>query len=518
MNRVNFLQSTIKSILAQLPAILLLATLLATLPAEAASVPFGFADISLEAKKLAANKYAEPNKNLPPSLATLDYDQYRDIRYKPAHNVWRPEKLPFDLAFFHRGHFFQDVVQVYEIGPNGPHEIAFDPENFDYGSNHVDKKQLAGAGFAGMRVHYAVNTPDYRDEVLTFLGSSYFRALGQGQRYGASARGLAIDTGLNSGEEFPLFRRLWIERPGRDAKSLTLYGLLDSPRSCGAYRFVLRPGKETVVDVDAQIFLRNRVGTLGIAPLTSMFFFGANQHPGNDDYRPEVHDSDGLSLHSGSGEWLWRPLINPKQLLISSFADKDPVGFGLMQRQRSAEQYQDVEAHYEMRPSVWVEPVGHWGAGRVELVQIPAPDETHDNIVAYWVPAQMPAQQPYKFSYRLHWQRADPVVPPQSWVIQTRRGNGFQLHPDDRIGFLVDFQGPAIAGLPPDARLQAVVTVDGNARLLESNTYRNDINGGMRVNLQMHRIDASKPVEIRAFLRNGNNTVSETWSYLLPPG
>ena len=278
--------------------------------------------------------------------------------------MWRNLKLPFEIMFFHRGWFYEDPVTIREITSQGVSDVAFDPDAFDYGQNKIDRGEIKGMGFAGFRVHFPVNTPAYKDEVLVFLGASYFRGLGQGQRFGLSARGLAIDTAENSGEEFPRFVEFWIERPGATAKELTIYALLDSPRATGAYRFVLAAGqRRRSLDVDAKLFLRKNVAKLGLAPLTSMFFFGGNQRPGRDDYRPEVHDSDGLSIREAGGGWVWRPLVNPKRLLVTSFALSDPGGFGLMQRGRSFERYQDLEARYDLRPSAWVEPKGSWGPG-----------------------------------------------------------------------------------------------------------------------------------------------------------
>jgi len=366
---------------------------------------FGFDDVAQRAKDLAAVPFKK-GPGLPKELLGLDYDHYRDIRYRSDRFLWRKAGLPFEIAFFHPGLYYDQPVKINEIDAQGVHEIAFNPDDFDYGSNKFDTSRLRGVGFAGFRVHYPLNTTKYKDEVLVFLGASYFRALGKGQLYGASARGLAIDTATSSGEEFPRFVQFWIERPAAAAKELTIYALLDSRRAAGAYRFVVKPGVETAVQVKARLFLREAVGKLGIAPLTSMFFFGENQRPPYEDYRPEVHDSDGLSVHAGNGEWIWRPLVNPKRLLVTSFATTDPAGFGLMQRDRQFLHYEDTEVHHESRPSVWIEPVGKWGAGRVELVQIPAPDETNDNIVAYWVPDAVPRpKEPYDFEYRL-WQES----------------------------------------------------------------------------------------------------------------
>ncbi len=491
---------------------------LVLLPAHAAHA-FDFDDVANRARDLAAAPYKRPPP-LPKELQGLDYDQYRDIRYKPDRFLWRGANLPFELAFFHQGLFFDQPVRIYEIAGQTVREIPFDPDSFDYGKNKFDPVKLRGVGlgFAGFRAHYAVNTPKYKDEVLVFLGASYFRALGKGQSFGASARGLAIDTALPSGEEFPRFVEFWIERPAPSATSLVVYALLDSRRLAGAYRFVLRPGVDTVVDVKARLFMRENVGKLGLAPLTSMFFFGENQRPPYDDYRPEVHDSDGLSLQSSGGEWIWRPLVNPRRLLVSSFAMTDPRGFGLMQRDREYLHYEDTEVRHELRPSVWIEPRGQWGAGRLELVQIPSPDETNDNIVAYWVPNEVPLlKAPYDFEYRMLWQKEVEVRPPQAWVTQTRRGRGYMRKPDNSVSFVVDWEGPALKSLPAGAKVEAVVSTDANAEILELNSWRNEVTGGQRMTVRLKRVDDAKPVELRGYLRNGGNAISETWSYLLAP-
>jgi glucans biosynthesis protein len=479
---------------------------------------FGFEDVAAEARRLAASPYKQPVKNLSRALEGLDYDEYRDIRYRRDKNYWHNTRLPFELAFFHQGRAFDSPVKINEIVGRRVHEIKFDPDLFDYGKNRLEEKDLAGLGFAGFRVHYPINTPRYKDEVAVFLGASYFRAVGKGQLYGLSARGLAIDTALHSGEEFPRFVEFWIERPQPSAKELTIYGLLDSRRLTGAYRFIVKPGIETAMEVKVRLYLRENITTLGVAPLTTMYFFGENQRSAVEDYRPEVHDSDGLSIHSGTGEWIWRPLVNPKRLLVTSFGLTNPLGFGLMQRDRRFASYEDLEARYELRPSVWVEPKGKWGSGRVELVQIPTPDETNDNIIAFWVPETPPrAGAAFDIEYRLLWQMLSEERPQLAWVTQTRRGHGYLKKPDDSLALFVDFEGPALKNLPPDAPVEAVVTADANGRLMEVNAYRNEVTGGWRMTIRLRRADDKKVVELRGFLSKGNTALSETWSYILPP-
>lgn len=478
---------------------------------------FGFNEVAGQARRLAAATYQAPEKNLPKTLARLNYDQYRDIRFRREQSPWRRERLPFELAFFHQGPQYDSAVEIHEIVGKRVRQLRYSPQLFDYGKNHLDPRELAGLGFGGFRVHYPLNTPDYKDEALVFLGASYFRALGKGQLYGISARALAIDTAVPSGEEFPRFVKFWIERPLPHAQTLTIYALLDSPRASGAYRFILKPGEQTAIEVKARLYLREALAKPGFAALTSMYFFGENQHAASEDYRPEVHDSDGLAVQTVSGEWLWRPLVNPKRLLVTSFALTDPRGFGLMQRDRQFASYQDIEARYEMRPGAWIEPKGKWGAGRVELVQIPTPDETNDNIVAFWVPQVMPVVgKPFDIEYRILWQGAQQARSPLAWVAQTRRGHGYLARPDDSIALFIDFEGPALQQLAADARVDATLTADANAKLVELHTYRNAATGGRRVALRLRRVDDKKPVELRGHLHNDQHTLSETWSYILP--
>ena len=493
---------------------LLVAALLVVATASAGA--FGLDDVGPRASSLAARSYKAPVDNMPTQLRELDYDAYRDIRYRPDKALWRAEKLPFELMFFHQGRTVPEPVRINVIEPSGERAVAFDPALFDYGKNKFEPQTLNGAGFNGFRVHYAINKPGYKDEVVVFQGASYFRAVGKGQSYGLSARGLAVDTAGPSGEEFPRFVEFWIERPRASATSLTIYALLDSRRVTGAYRFVLTPGVETTMQVTARLYLREAIGKLGLSPLTSMFTFGENQ-PGRDDYRPEVHDSDGLSIQLGDGEWIWRPLVNPRRLLVTSFGTTNPRGFGLMQRDRSPASYEDPEALYDRRPSAWIEPIGNWGAGRIELVQIPTPDETNDNIVAFWVPQALPAAgKPLDIAYKVHWQAAGTVPAGKGWVVQTRRGRGFARKADGDIQYVVDFDGPALRSLAAPTDVEPVIWVDANAEVRERNLFKNPVSGAWRMTVRFKRNDAAKPVELRAYLKQQQAILTETWSYILP--
>jgi glucans biosynthesis protein len=479
---------------------------------------FNFNTVANEAQQLAKKTYQAPQKNISKALEGLSYEQYSTIHYKAEHAQWRAEKLPFELSFFHQGRQYDSPVRINEIVGSQVRKIRFNPAFFDYGSTKLGKDDIKGLGFAGFRVNYAINSSQKKDEMLVFLGASYLRAVGKNEVYGLSARGLAVDTALNSGEEFPRFKEFWIEKPSRNSTQLIIYALLDSPRVSGAYRFTVTPGQETRIQVKTQLYLRENVTKLGIAPLTSMFFFGENQRPAAEDYRPEVHDSDGLSIASGTGEWIWRPLVNPKRLLVTSFSLNNPGGFGLMQRDTQASSYEDMDSEYERRPSLWITPHGKWGKGRVELVQIPTPDERNDNIVAYWIPADLPALgKPIHMTYTMEWGDASAHKPPLASVTQTRRGHGYKFKPDDSIALMVDFGGQNLKKLPQAAKVGMRLSTDGNAEILGLKVMPNKATGGYRAMIHLRRTDDTKPVEMRGFLQTDNTTLSETWSYILPP-
>jgi periplasmic glucans biosynthesis protein len=484
---------------------------------------FGFDDVAQKAQKLALKPHVPNTLALPAELKDLTYDQYRDIRYKPEKALWRAQSLPFELMFFHLGKFQTQPVRINEITPQGQvSAIGFDAKGFDYGKNKLNPQQWSHLGFAGFRVHYALNNASgYKDELLVFLGASYFRALGAGQHYGLSARGLGLDTVGGQGEEFPRFTEFWIERPSPTATTLVIHALLDSPRATGAYQFTVRPGSTTQFDVRTKLYLRSGVATLGIAPLTSMFQHGENQ-PRPDEFRPEVHDSDGLMIANGNAnggvEWLWRPLLNPSRTLVNSFAVNELKGFGLMQRDRRLASFEDIEAQYERRPSVWLTPQGSWGPGRVELLQLNTPDETNDNVVAYWVPKTAPLPgQALELAYQMQWQGDMQQRPPNGWAVQSRLGRGYAALLPGEVQYVVDFAGPALDALGPDAVVQAVVTADENARITERNVYRNPSANTWRMQLRVQRLNLDKSIELRAFLQHSNDVLTETWTTLIQP-
>ncbi len=486
----------------------------------ATSETFGFDAVARQAAALASRPY-QPAAPADARLAGYSYDQYRSIRFRPERALWRGSGSLFQVQFFPLGRGFTRSLALYEVVDGKALPLRVPAEAFDAGQGLPPGTPVPVPvdGAAGWRLSFPLNDPKVHDEVAVFLGASYFRAVGAGQAYGLSARALAVDTAGGRGEEFPAFTAFWLERPAPGAREMHLYALLDSPRVAGAYRFVVRPGTDTVIDVRSRLFLREPVATLGIAPLTSMFLGGENQ-PLAGDYRPEVHDSDGLLVATAGGERLWRPLSNPTRPFVTSFATDSPQGFGLMQRDRAFTSYEDLEANYQRRPSAWVEPVGDWGPGRVELLQFGTPDETHDNIAAYWVADRLAAPgAPIDLAWRVHWTLNAQQPPELAAVVQTRVGHGYRegAIADGRQQLHVDFSGPALNALVADDAVQVVASGNANVRDLRAIAYPNRARGGWRVSLDYERIDPAQAVELRAHLVQAGRLLSETWAYALAP-
>ncbi len=498
-----------------LAAVVLLAT-----AGRAAGVPKGGFDLDAVAEKarhLAERPYKDKKGSVPSWLLGISYDQWRDIRFRPDHALWRDTRSTFQVQFFHPGLFYDRAVAINVVAKDGVRPVLFSPSKFDYGKNDFASKVPQDLGWAGFRIHYPIKTRDYLDEVIVFLGATYFRAVGRDQAFGLSARGLAIDTADPRGEEFPWFREFWLVTPAPNAKEMTVFALLDSPRVTGAYRFVVAPGEQTAVQVESRIFLRKDVRKLGIAPLTSMFFHGENTARPFLDFRPEAHDSDGLLLGFATGEWLWRPIDNPRTLQVSGLQMENPRGFGLLQRDRDFDHYQDLETRPDRRPSVWIAPQGDWGHGRVEVVEIPTPTDSNDNAVAYWVPDQMPKPgEPARFAYTMYWYGDDAGRPPGGRVVATRRDGGTVK---DAHRFVIDFAGPKLTAIPADRVLHGAITIVGGddaAELVDQHVTKNTVTGGWRLTFQV-KPKKRDAIELRAFLDEGGQALTETWSYALLP-
>lgn len=459
-----------------------------------------------------------PAKTVDGFLSELDYDDYQRVAYRRDRARWTDTNARFRLNAFHPGWLFRELVDVNEIVDGQEQPLHFSTADFEY---HDPKtgvpEDFELPGVAGFRLLNPVNRADKYDELLSFLGASYFRALGQDTLYGLSARGLAVNTGHSDGEEFPRFSAFWLERPSDGAQSVTIYAALNSQSVTGAYRFTVTPGENTVMDVTARLFMRRDVAQLGIAPLTSMFLYGGGDRLGFDDYRPAVHDSEALVINMASGETLYRPLKNPARLAGSYLGAENPRSFGLVQRTRDFDEYLDAQAHYERRPSLMVEPLGDWGRGTVRLMEIPSELEGNDNIVAFWTPdAPATAGSRIEVSYRLHWG----LTPPgdrslqRAQILRTRAGKGGVSGVEggaDRRKFVIDFQGGRLRELPADAEVKPNVSAV-RGEITETVLSRIDATDIWRLVIEV-KAEARTAVELRAHLAGYDEVLSETWLY-----
>ena len=470
---------------------------------------FSFATVREMARALAAKDFRPANSDLPEVLKKLTYDDYQKIRFRPEHSLWRDDHVRFTAQFFQRGYLFQEPVSIHVIDNGKVSDVDFSPAMFDYENVRVPPNLPASTQFAGFRLLYPLVSPQKMDEVAEFLGASYFRVLGASQRYGSSLRGLAINTAEPSGEEFPRFTEFWLEKPPPLAGGIRVYALMDSPSVAGAYRFVIEPGNDTRVEVETSLFFRKSPEQIGLAPVGSMFLMGQNRTRYIPDYRPQVHDSDGLLVEMGDGTRIWRPLVNPPRAFRTSrFPCVELKGFGLMQRDRDFSDYDDLGSRFERRPSYWIEPQGYWGPGAVELVEIPTGTDWNDNVVAYWRPRDKPAVgQELHLTYRISALLAGPEQVPLLRVQSTRirPENG-----DTPPRFVIDF-----AGTSPQADLNSdgavkVQTSRGQVKNLVIQT--NDATGGWQVFFDLPGA-GDKQTDLRLRLQPGGKPASETWVY-----
>lgn len=494
-------------------AILVFAALPGTaLAIERLTVNFDY--VKERARRLAEKPFEEAASHLPDYLKNLDYNTYLQVRSDPRKALWADANLPFHITFSLPGYIYNYAVKVHEFTATHVQEVPFAPHFFDFGSqSELAAKIPPSLGYAGFHISYPLNEVYELEEVAVFLGSNYFRVVGRGGRFGISARGLAINTTACEQEEFPIFREFWLGKPRRRAESLVIYALLDGPSVTGAYRFDITPGFETEVAVKTCLFFRKGVKQVGLAPFSSMFYFNENSTHKPPDYRPQVHDSDGLLIRRPDGVYIWQPLINPAQPLVSSFRFRQPVAFGLCQRDRSFVNYQDIDQAYQLRPTAWVEPGrGDWGPGSVVLYTFPVDSETIDNVVAFWQPKKPPrVGVPFAFEYTLTYTNEERS--PEGFVTATRVGG--PVSSGDLYQYIVDFDGPNLRKLEAVDRLGAVAHATDGVFLERPIVIKNPFDKTWRLILQFSLADkAIDKARLTAFLTHKGQRVTETWSYV----
>jgi periplasmic glucans biosynthesis protein len=471
--------------------------------------PFSLEALQAHARALAKSPYRPTPSPLADRLASLDFDAIGRIRYRSEAALWRDRPDVDSVEFFHLGKYAQTPVTISVVDAGQARQILYSPALFDIPSGDLASQLPADLGFAGFRVM----NHDGQGDWIAYLGASYFRAATPFNQYGLSARGLAIDTGAGRPEEFPRFTAFWLSHD--PTGNLVVCALLESASVVGAYRIIhQRDGGGLTQTVEATLNFRKPVEILGLAPLTSMFWYGPTDRAKALDWRPQIHDSDGLAIWTGAGERIWRPLTDPARVTTNAFIGADPKGFGLMQRDRAFEDYQDDGAFYDRRPSAWVEPIGQWGAGSVKLVEIPTAGETDDNIVAFWSP-----ERPVKVGdalsprYRLHWTDEEPNPLGVGRTVATRQGVGGRPGVAAEAGgrkFVVDFSGGQLATLTRQSGVTPVVTAGGQS--VAAAAYPVVGTGRWRLMFDI-TTTRGNTVELRAFLRLGAEALTETWVF-----
>lgn len=473
-----------------------------------AEEPFSWEHLQDTARALAAQPHQPPRQVAGP-FQSLDYDGYRLIAPRHQSALWHDTDLPFWVEFFPAGFLFEYPVEIRVVDQAGiAQQLDAGERWFQFRGAAKSLANEPGGGFSGFRLLAQLPGNTNREEFTVFQGASYFRARGAQQNYGASARGLAIDIGLAKPEEFPRFTKFWIEQPQSGDKRARVWALMDSPGVAGAYEFTVTPGAETVVDVEAHVWFRHGLQKLAIAPLTSMWMWNAANQPTNDP-RPEVHDSDGLLIHMGADDWIWRPLRRPQVPRVSQWPTEELHGFGLIQRDRDIAHYQDNEALYHIRPSVWVTPEAEWGTGRVELLELPSEHEGGDNIGAYWVsdkPATAGGHRVLK--YRITFGGV-PTRSDATWSVADT-----SIAPATDGTALVEIQFSGKQPLAGPTFFTPEVTCDAGTIDDVELVAMGQTRGVLRFRYTPPAEGASR---LQARLRMKESPISETWSYIWTP-
>lgn len=459
-----------------------------------------------KAGELARKKFALPALELPDQLQDLTSEQYQAIRHKNEASIWRDDGLSHQLQLLHAGFLYKVPVEIHLVENDVAYPVPYDPSQFAFNAPSFEPPADSRSGFSGFLARASIHNADRMHEFLRFQGASYFHSLATGQIYGASARGLSVNTAQSSGEEFPVFRAFWIRKPAPGDQRLVIHALLDGQSVTGAYKFIAEPGQPTIIHVECTLFPRRPLDHVGIAPLTSMYFYGAADQTRMSDYRPAVHNSDCLSIWNGAGDWLLRPLNNPDRLQYSAFGDRNPKGFGLLQRQRNFSAYQDVDGRFGDRPSIWVEPQGDWGEGAVDLIELPSQSQIYDNVVAFWRPRNALAENAaHSFRYRLYWGWEPPIRSTKAQIVQTLTGG----HDNETRQYVIDFvRGSSCADCNVQQLTPEIRKSEGE--ISDIVLQENQAIGGPRVRFTF-RPQGAEQSDLRCELKLNGRSVSEIW-------
>jgi periplasmic glucans biosynthesis protein len=455
------------------------------------------------ARQLAQRAFVPPNTALPEPFTALNAESYQAITHRPERRIWSDENVGYEVEPQHRGSIFTTPVLLSTVEQGLVKRIIYDPLRYNFGKL-TPATALGDIGFSGFKL---LQKGEQSVDFAVFQGATFYRSRARGQEFGAVARALAIKTGDPRGEEFPIFRAFWIERPGTDGV-IMVHAVADSESATAAFRFTLRPGDMTIIDTECTVFARIDIDHIGLGPIQGTYLFGPSRRRNADDVRPQVHDVHGLQMLNGRNEWIWRPLNNPEQLQISSFMDENPKGFGLVQRDRDFNAYQDDDNRFEMRPTIWMEPIGDWGPGAIQLTEIPSNSELNDNIIAYWRPKDvLVAGSRSTFSYRQFWCWVTPERGTIAETIGFRVGRG---NSGRRRRCLVEFGGENLAAVEAAGIVMSLSASPG--QILNSKLALNTARKSARITFELDPGN-EQACELRLVLTVGDKAITETWLY-----
>ncbi len=474
-------------------------------------VPFAPGFVTDQARALSKKPFKAPAADLPDPFRGLTFDQYAAIHARPEARVWATEAIGFAIEPLHRGFLYSSPVELNLVAAGQSFRLVYDPKLFDLGALRPPAK-MGDIGFSGFRALVPQEGGGLR-EIASFQGANFFRALAPGQVPGLVSRALAVRLADPKGEDVPVFRSIWIEKPSLVSSALVIHAVIDSETIVGAFRFTVHPGEATIIDTECTLFARVALDNFGLGPISATHLLGFMDHRRFDDLRPNVGEVCGLQMYTGAGEWLWRPVTNRETLQISTFIDDKPRGFGFLLRDRAFQDYDDEDQHWEKRPSLWIEPLGEWGQGGVQLIEIPTESEGNDNILCFWRPKQpLAAGSETAFAYRQFWCWNPPERPDLARAVTSRSGRGSSAK---RRRFFVEFQGDGLADPARAAGLKPTVTATNGA----VSGVRGFPGRDAKTYSVVFELEpgADQSSELRLLLEAQGKPASETWLYRWTP-
>ena len=481
-----------------------------TVTASSSKQEINFEYVQKQAELLSKSKYNEPLK----IKNDLTIDEYSQITFNASKALWMNEALLFRLEFFHLGYIYNTPLAVNEFKGLYSQDIRFTNDLFNFGNLNKDTSDKAKdlEGYAGLKILCQLNRPNQFDELISVLGNEKFRALGRYNIYGLYAAPL-ITIGINNKINLAHYTKFWLGKPESKSDHLTMCAIADSPEATIAFHYEIYPGDDTKVKTKSTIYPRIDTLSVGIAPMSTLYFSGINTLSRYNLYYSQFHYSDNLIISSEKNVFS-QPLENYEQTVVNEVKTKDIKFFGLSQRDRNYDHYQTLFIALHLMPTLWIKPDNDWQKGKVVLVETPANNPNTLNIYAFWVPEEkLHKGKVYSYDYTMHWaiNEPDPDTGP-GCVSSTKVGLD-----GDNICFAIKFTGTMLKKLPAVANITSLTTISSNSKITDIKIQKDPFD-----NQWIALITASKPVKVdnkqsqvslSCTLMYGNKPITETWMY-----